>query len=85
MQEAHKMKACPDGKTTWSGTKASTYMPKEQVIVDQKDQALPMEIIILAPQKRPQTEYADSSRGRDGATDFLRTPPLPMKQSSSQV
>lgn len=46
MQEAHRMKAGPDGNTVWSGTKASTYLPDEQAVIGQKDQALPMKIII---------------------------------------
>jgi hypothetical protein len=85
IQEAHRLRAGPDGNTIWSGTKASTYLPDEQAAIDPKDQPLPLKIIIDTSQKRPQTEYADSSRGRDGATDFLRTPPLPMRQDGSRV
>jgi hypothetical protein len=85
MLQSHRMRVGPDGNTIWSGTKASTYLPDEQVAIDEEDQAQLTKITIDSSQKRPRTEYADSSRGKDGATDFLRTPLLPMRHDGTRV
>ena len=85
MQQSHRIRAGPDGNTIWSGTKASSYLPDELVGISEKDPIQPIKITIKAFQKRPRTEYADSSIGKDGVTDFLRTPLLPMRQDGTRV
>jgi hypothetical protein len=85
MLQSHRMRAGPDGNTIWSGTKASTYLRNEQIAIDESDPAQAVRFTIESSQKPPRTEYADSSRGRDGATDVLRTPLLPMRQDGTRV
>lgn len=75
LQEIHTLKHDADGKTMFSGTKASTHHPNsERQVVKLIDDTYADEADINT---RPVTEYANSSIGKDGATKKLRTPSLP--------
>jgi len=80
LEEVHILKRGLDGKTMWSGTKASTHFP-----VSEEWETSGFENGHTASNDeyhaRPKTEYADSSRGTDGATNKLRTPRLPLKDN----
>jgi hypothetical protein len=80
LEEVHNVKRGLDGKTVWSGTKASTHLPvsEEWKTFDFEDMYTASNVEYHA---RPVTEYADSSRGMDGATNKLRTPRLPLKDN----
>lgn len=77
MEQIHEVKKDADGKTVWSGEKASTYIHGD--ILGKSTPKTPMSSNLSSTGlgKRPQTEYADSSKGKDGALDLLRTPLLP--------
>jgi len=77
MEQMHEMKKNADGKTVWSGEKASTYLPESIFGKNTPSTSMPLEMSSKGVGKRPQTEYADSSRGKDGSADLLRTPLLP--------
>ncbi|KAH8587113.1 hypothetical protein B0O99DRAFT_37904 [Bisporella sp. PMI_857] len=72
MEETHMIKHI-DGKTVWSGEKASTYQEGD---FHQPRGADPLTMTQIVSQLA-RTEYADSSKGKDGAADLLRTPLLP--------
>lgn len=75
LEEIHSLKRDLDGKTMFSGTKASTHHPNsEQQVVNFIEDSYADEADIHT---RPVTEYANSSIGTDGVTKKLRTPPLP--------
>lgn len=72
LEEIHELKTV-NGKTVWSREKALTYQPNEVFGSRQGiSTRLPQSISKPAP-----TEYADSSKGKDGGVDILRTPLLP--------
>jgi hypothetical protein len=75
LEELHELSKDGDGKTVWSGTKASTFLPDDR-FKDSSGHGSIADDPIMAP-SRPQTEYANSSRGKDGGSDLLRTPSLP--------
>jgi hypothetical protein len=85
MLQWHKIKAGADGNTIWSGTKASTYLPDERAAISESDLEDPIKLILESSHKRERTEYADSSKGKDGAMEFLRTPPLPMTPDGARA
>ena len=60
------------GRTVWSGERASTYRPNEIL-----EGSRPVDFNIGGFLSYARTEYADSSKGKDGATGLLRTPLLP--------
>ncbi|KAL2066193.1 hypothetical protein VTL71DRAFT_2264 [Oculimacula yallundae] len=72
MEQVHMLKVGVDGKTVWSGEKASTYHPNE-ILEDSR----PVDLGTGDFKGTARTEYADSSKGKDGASNFLRTPLLP--------
>lgn len=72
IQEVHEVRIV-DGKTVWSGEKASTYL-RDESLASRQEGAI---IISRETPRMARTEYADSSRGKDGAVDLLRTPLLP--------
>jgi hypothetical protein len=80
LEEVHNLKRGLDGKTLWSGTKASTHFPvsEECEISAFEDGNTDFNDEHHA---RPMTEYADSSHGTDGATNKLRTPRLPLNDN----
>lgn len=84
LEEIHNLKRGLDGKTMWSGTKASTHFP-----VSEEWETSAFEDGHTASNSeyhaRPMTEYADSSRGTDGATNKLRTPRLPLNNNGIRV
>lgn len=85
LEEVHNtFKRDIDGKTIWSGTKASTYKP---TIDHDHDitHSIAKEFTSEHPIPRPRTEYADSSIGKDGSTDKLRTPWLPLDESGYRI
>lgn len=73
MEETHVINHV-DGKTVWSGEKASTYQQGDTFQPGQAEITLTMTQAVSQPAR---TEYADSSRGKDGALNLLRTPLLP--------
>jgi hypothetical protein len=75
LEEVHNLSKDGDGKTVWSGTKASTFLPDNRLGGTTPTEPIPNDPIIAS--SRPRTEYADSSRGKDGSADLLRTPLLP--------
>ncbi|PVH77820.1 hypothetical protein DL98DRAFT_261254 [Cadophora sp. DSE1049] len=72
MEQIHTLKKGVDSKTVWSGEKASTYHPNETL-----EDSKPVDLNIGGFVSSARTEYADSSKGKDGASDLLRTPLLP--------
>lgn len=75
LEETHTLTHDPDGKTMFSGTKASTHHPNsEQQVFNFIEDSYADESDIHS---RPVTEYANSSIGKDGVTKKLRTPSLP--------
>ncbi|RFU32801.1 hypothetical protein B7463_g3563, partial [Scytalidium lignicola] len=84
LEEVHNLKYGSDGKTIWSGTKASTHLlaSKEWETFAFEDKNTTHNVRYST---RPMTEYADSSRGTDGATNKLRTPPLPLNDNGIRV
>lgn len=72
MEQVHTLKKNVNGKTVWSGEKASTYYPNETL-----EDSRPVDLNIGGFVSSARTEYADSSKGKDGASDLLRTPLLP--------
>ncbi|KAH7370573.1 hypothetical protein BKA65DRAFT_366218, partial [Rhexocercosporidium sp. MPI-PUGE-AT-0058] len=72
MEQVHTLKKDAGGKTVWSGEKASTYHPNEAL-----EDSRPADLNIWGFVSSAPTEYADSSKGKDGASDLLRTPLLP--------
>jgi hypothetical protein len=85
MEQIHEMKKNADGKTMWSGEKASTYLQESIFAKAPLNAPHPPGMSSIGAGKRPQTEYADSSRGKDGATDILRTPRLPKDSGGVRV
>jgi hypothetical protein len=75
LEEVHQVSKDVDGRTVWSGTKASTFVPDNRLGDPASQSSIPDDPIILS--SRPQTEYTDSSRGKDAGSDLLRTPLLP--------
>jgi hypothetical protein len=74
LKETHELKIV-DGKTVWSGEKASTYQPNK-VFGSYKGVSQATKSSQIMSESAP-TEYADSTRGKDDGRDLLRTPLLP--------
>lgn len=85
MEQIHEIRKDADGKTVWSGEKASTYVHGDILGKSISNPAMPSDLSSTGLGKRPQTEYADSSKGKDGALDLLRTPLLPKDAKGVRV
>jgi hypothetical protein len=80
MSEIHHFKMGQDQNTIWSGEKASTYYGTFEGIGFET----PTQIAIPISQEGTQTEYADSSKGKDGSSDLVRTPLLPKRSDGTR-
>jgi hypothetical protein len=80
LEEVRALKRGLDGKTMWSGTKASTYFPASEEL-ESSTLEDGYAVYNVEHYARPITEYADSSLGVDGATKKLRTPRLPLNDN----
>lgn len=74
MEQIHTFKKDAEGKTIWSGEKASTYFPNDTLAENPIMALQSIDIDLSKTSQPPRTEYADSSKGKDGASELLRTP-----------
>jgi hypothetical protein len=79
MEQVHEMKFGAGGKTIWTGEKASTYHRNESL------QESNLQEFQGPTQITTHTEYADSSIGREGNAEILRTPLLPKREDGTRV
>lgn len=82
MQEVHRLREGPDGKTVYSGEGASSYhgrdtFPENKLSLDKQG-------VRVTPQAS-RTEYADSAKASECGMNILRTPPLPKRDDGSRV
>ncbi|KAF4634492.1 hypothetical protein G7Y89_g3617 [Cudoniella acicularis] len=83
MQEVHRVREGPDGKTVYSGEGASSYHGND-TFPESTPLSLDKQGVQAAP-KGPRTQYADSAKASERGTNILRTPPLPKKDDGSRV
>jgi hypothetical protein len=83
MEQLHEMKTDAERKTVWSGEKASTYLPIQN-LSDYRT-PLPTEQGPKEVSQIARTEYADSRIGKDGSSRMLRTPLLPRNDHQIRV
>lgn len=83
LEQVHEHKLGADGKTMWSGEKASTYHGNNDII--EYGQLTAGIQGVRQSSSAARTEYADSSKGRGASLAVLRTPPLPKKENGTRV
>jgi len=83
MQEIHRVREGPDGKTIYSGEGASSYHGKG-VFPDYKPLSVDKQDFRVNTQG-PSTIYADSVKATERGMNVLRTPPLPKREDGSRV
>jgi hypothetical protein len=83
LQEVHRVREGPDGKTVYSGEGASPYHGGD-AFPEYKPLSLDKQGLRVTLQA-PRTVYADSAKASERGIAVLRTPPLPKRDDGSQV